>query len=278
MPGSYLATVGTLIGGHLLMPTLASSRGDEPPVLGYLYFHLTPRELRENFTYSQLNMQRGNWWTALTYMFLHEDEAHLVRNMFGLFIMGHSVHEAFGPLPFLTIYLGGGVVGALDKWTKNHQVTRLLEELFSSSLNLGIISEKWNEFVKKGIPGVVPKINPRFNYVGASAGVFALTGANLCLSIERLFYHLVHKRDPGEGPEAHIPPSLHTAVTLFNIFVLSNNLATELNYVNGGLSWQVDHAGHISGFAFGVGCYFAFRTLGWLGRKLSRLSGRQPTP
>eukprot|EP00124_Ichthyophonus_hoferi_P002918 Ihof_evm5s223 gene=Ihof_evmTU5s223 len=238
MSAPYIPVVGMVIGAHLLMPTWAAAKGDEPPALGCVNLTITPKELRENFIYSQKNVQKGNWWTALSYMFLHQDESHLVRNMFGLFIMGHSVFEAFGAVSFLAIYFGGGIAGALDKWTKSHQMKIVLEEVCSVPDDLGPFTDWWNNGVKKMAHHIAPRINPHFCYVGASAGVFALTGANLCISLETLARHLYRRPDQIQIGGTNIPPSVHTAITLFNVYVLSKELTTELNYLAGGLSWQ----------------------------------------
>jgi membrane associated rhomboid family serine protease len=43
-------------------------------------------------------------------MFLHGDLAHLLFNMWSLWIFGNNVEEAFGHLRYLLLYLVGGVV------------------------------------------------------------------------------------------------------------------------------------------------------------------------
>ena len=50
------------------------------------------------------------WLSILTSMFLHGGLAHLLFNMWSLWIFGNNVEEAFGHFGYLMLYLAGGVV------------------------------------------------------------------------------------------------------------------------------------------------------------------------
>jgi membrane associated rhomboid family serine protease len=47
-------------------------------------------------------------WQPFTYMFLHDDLGHIFWNMFGLWMFGRDIEEAWGPRSFLTYYLFTG--------------------------------------------------------------------------------------------------------------------------------------------------------------------------
>ena len=52
-------------------------------------------------------------WTFVTYMFLHGGIGHIFFNMLTLYFAGPMVEERLGPQRFVTLYLIGGVAGAL---------------------------------------------------------------------------------------------------------------------------------------------------------------------
>lgn len=52
-------------------------------------------------------------WTLVTYMFLHGGFGHLFWNMFALYIFGPQVEARMGSRRFLTLYMIGGLSGAV---------------------------------------------------------------------------------------------------------------------------------------------------------------------
>jgi hypothetical protein len=54
--------------------------------------------------------------SLLTCMFLHASWLHLLTNMWFLSLFGDSVENRLGPLPFLFLYLFGGVIASLTHW------------------------------------------------------------------------------------------------------------------------------------------------------------------
>src|SRR5258708_9918323 len=55
----------------------------------------------------------GQLWRVLTAMFVHDGLEHVLVNMFGLLVAGKREEPAFGPWPFLSLYLLSGLVGAI---------------------------------------------------------------------------------------------------------------------------------------------------------------------
>jgi membrane associated rhomboid family serine protease len=54
--------------------------------------------------------------SLLTYMFLHGGWLHLLGNMWFLWIFGNNVEDRLGPLLYLLLYLGGGLVALACQW------------------------------------------------------------------------------------------------------------------------------------------------------------------
>jgi len=55
----------------------------------------------------------SEWWTALTYMFVHAWLAHLAFNMFTLWMFGPRLEQVWGTRSFVQFYLWSGLGGAV---------------------------------------------------------------------------------------------------------------------------------------------------------------------
>lgn len=53
----------------------------------------------------------GEWWRAITSMFLHAGFTHVLFNMFSLFLFGPELEKIAGKTRFLTIYFLAGIFG-----------------------------------------------------------------------------------------------------------------------------------------------------------------------
>ncbi len=58
-----------------------------------------------------LALASGEWWRLMTPIFLHGDFAHLLMNMFSLFIFGPELERFAGKLNFFNIYFISGIIG-----------------------------------------------------------------------------------------------------------------------------------------------------------------------
>ena len=56
----------------------------------------------------------SEWWTVLTYMFVHAWLAHLAFNMFTLWMFGPRLEQVWGTRSFVQFYLGCGLGGAIS--------------------------------------------------------------------------------------------------------------------------------------------------------------------
>ena len=56
-------------------------------------------------------LQQGEYWRAITSMFLHADTAHLFSNMIMLLFVGEGIERIMGSLHYLLLYLLSGLLG-----------------------------------------------------------------------------------------------------------------------------------------------------------------------
>jgi membrane associated rhomboid family serine protease len=56
------------------------------------------------------------WSSLFTCMFLHGSWLHLLGNMWFLYLFGNNVEDRLGPLPYLLLYLGGGMLASASHW------------------------------------------------------------------------------------------------------------------------------------------------------------------
>lgn len=56
------------------------------------------------------------WMSLITCMFMHGSWLHLIGNMWFLFLFGNNVEDRLGPVPYLILYLGGGLIASGSHW------------------------------------------------------------------------------------------------------------------------------------------------------------------
>jgi rhomboid protease GluP len=66
-------------------------------------------------------VEAGEWWRALTAMFLHGFWEHLIVNAYALYMLGRFCEEVFGPLRYFVTYVAGGLCGAAASTLNSHQ-------------------------------------------------------------------------------------------------------------------------------------------------------------
>jgi membrane associated rhomboid family serine protease len=59
---------------------------------------------------------REIWLSLFTCMFLHGSWMHLIGNMWFLYLFGNNVEDRLGPLPYLVLYIGGGLIASGSHW------------------------------------------------------------------------------------------------------------------------------------------------------------------
>jgi membrane associated rhomboid family serine protease len=59
---------------------------------------------------------REIWSSLISCMFIHGSWLHLLGNMWFLYLFGNNVEDRLGPLPYLILYLGGGLIASGSHW------------------------------------------------------------------------------------------------------------------------------------------------------------------
>ena len=57
-------------------------------------------------------IRNGEWWRAVTSMFLHASFAHVGFNMWALYLFGPALERRYGSVPFSALYLAAGLGGS----------------------------------------------------------------------------------------------------------------------------------------------------------------------
>jgi membrane associated rhomboid family serine protease len=71
----------------------------------------------------QVGFPIDNYWPFLTSMFLHGGWAHIIGNMWTLWIFGDNIEDRMGPLRFTLFYLICGLIAAVVHWFTNPHST-----------------------------------------------------------------------------------------------------------------------------------------------------------
>ena len=245
----YAQDIGPLLAALHLVPTIAAADGRElSPVWPTLA--LSSATLHTHFiAYGRNYMaSSGRWWPALTSMFLHYNAEHLASNAISIVFAGLGPHVAFGSVGWWLTLLGGNLAAVLSSREGQERQTRAVIERYSG----GYIGQD------SRIASTLARAQPAAGTCGASAGVFALLGADLCLTLERVLALLAELH---RAPEDVVPLDVLQALGL-SLPALQRILAlveAERHALATGASVSVGHAAHLAGFGWGVCCYLLFR-------------------
>lgn len=254
MAESFALTLTPVLGGMICGPLLNNAAHD----------YRQTRTILRDLAFSEENVAQGRWWTRLTYAFVHRDEDHLGRNCLALVPFAHAVHSAFGAL-WLPIFAGGVLAGAHNVAGKRYQAARRLSEpyavrLWAPSL-LEPAADAVDRVTRQVASWIAPSVARTTAFVGASAGVWALQGTAMCLSIEQIVLMLT---DGSLVEREHRSSEQVAAFTrawphVVSVCLLSAQLAGTAVSIKTGEASGVDHSGHLDGFLVGVGCYAMLR-------------------
>lgn len=219
-------------------------------------FPINYDDLTKNFCYSEMAaFDEGRWWTTVTHMWLHGDLQHLQSNLTVLIPAGYAVTKQFGIIHCWGVFLGGGIFAALEGWGRDFQNKQRLATTFALPKELGAVSKWWDDGVRRFAPVLAKYTNV---YFGCSAGVAALQGMTVMVWIEQLVHALV-------SPEQAGPPSAALAIVVIpNLVSIFTYYTTEFSKVSSGQRSGIDHAGHVAGFCFGIGCFGLSKVVSFL--------------
>jgi membrane associated rhomboid family serine protease len=254
-PVEFAATAGTLVGGMFAVPTQTARH--RPLVAGWFAVHREPFTLTDEFirnlVYSPRNVEAGRWWTQFTYAFVHRDDEHLLDNVTLLLPHAYHCHTSFGSW-WVAIFFGGVWAGAHKTVTKRFEAEQMLSEPLSLRRSapdaLRPAADALDGVTRRVARWLAPSHMRSQQLIGASAGVWALMGASLGLSAERMVAMMA--RGQVEELVSTLPMML-----LANALTVSELIreASALESGQGGAA----HAAHIDGFLFGLASYIVLR-------------------
>ncbi|KAJ3327444.1 hypothetical protein HDU76_011796 [Blyttiomyces sp. JEL0837] len=295
--GTFYALTGITV---LTLPSLASQHYRQ---LGLNSPILSPSYVNQNLILTMANTSKINetriispTHTLITHMFHHKDFNHWASNTYSLLILGNSLSLGF--LPTLLLFFGGGITGlaaqslhttlllALDKRNSktppqpiNASTTSSIWELITPSIDAVIDNPVTGWMVKTISGGTVHSLRERVVRIcGSSAGVYALTGAELVRLIRALrstlrrivkssrsksrggYTNTNEDDDNVEKLQRELWSLLLLAVG--HGFSLGGQIAAIHEEVRGGIAYRaldsVGYAAHLGGFAFGALFSFLF--------------------
>ncbi len=164
-----------------------------------------------HFSTHKMTLQGGlQFWTVLTFQFLHGGFMHLFFNMFGLFIFGRMVEDYLGAKRYLAFYLVTGIFGAV------------------MYLILNAIAQ---------IPGIprVPGLlfnDPTTPLIGASAGVFGVIMACAYIAPNAMIQLLL----PPVSLRIKTFAYVYVGIALFSLLIGSGNAGGEAAHLGGAIA------------------------------------------
>jgi membrane associated rhomboid family serine protease len=249
IPRSYLSFfLLPVLGTMLKVPTMNIS---SESVLNGTHTGLSRNVLRRHFVFSKVAWKQGRWWTAITHMFLHMDNEHLVGNAIALTMAGMPIARNYGTITCYVVFLGGGISSAISCWGQSYQWLQSFRGGPASEQSTS--SSWWGEsspvvalqemFDTHILQKVAPILVENVGRIGCSAGITALNGMDFMHAVEKAVVSAWY-------PSNRFDPSI-----MLHIMRTVTYLSVELTSVSSGNSSEIDHAGHLSGFGFGVVCY-----------------------
>ncbi|RMD82451.1 MAG: rhomboid family intramembrane serine protease [Candidatus Dadabacteria bacterium] len=89
----------------------------------FYYFGIVPARYTHPWWARWMGLPADDLWPFLTSMFLHGGWAHLIMNMWALWIFGDNVEDRMGHLRYLTFYLLCGILSGLTHYLMNADST-----------------------------------------------------------------------------------------------------------------------------------------------------------
>ncbi|KAI9205753.1 uncharacterized protein BJ171DRAFT_499538 [Polychytrium aggregatum] len=227
----------------------------------------------------------------ITHMFHHHDIFHFVGNMYAVFSSGWFLDLGF--LPTLSLFLGGGIAGAAThilEWAvlkrtdrpmldSLHQVAREISGYGHPSIPSLSTEVEIMDWVRRQLKTAkeavtAPLRGRTFALCGASAGAYALMGAELCSIISDL--RRCYRRYK-QAPRGSYSRDVHRSklwtligIAIGRIVALIPQILAVLETGNSGsfgiwgFQTQADMVGfsaHLGGFAFGVAWMYVWKAL-----------------
>ena len=252
---AFAGDFSPLLALHALVPTLAAASGREPRLS--IALPLDMPTLERHFMFSRQALREGRWWTTITYMLLHGNQAHALSNLQSILVAGPAATDTLGVNGAMLTYVAAGVAAALDpfdfgtqrleriveRWGIGERVRRALDSV-TGSVEAGNVWDKlsnaFDKTRKSAVRAVAQQVNENVRSIGASAGVSAFVAIDTCVVAEALLL----------GRRCDANAVLHVASSLF-YFVHEWRLIDAQD--------NIGHGAHLTGAAVGVAAFVLCR-------------------
>ncbi len=183
-----------------------------------------------------------HWWQPLTHMFMHGSTAHILFNMFALYMFGSSVENTVGPKRFLILYFLAGL-GAFLLF--NAQSAYYINNLELVVGNMGIEPALLQEAMRlnnAGVPATprvpdIPAVIELCQYyirpmVGASGAIYGLlTAYGLLYPNAKLIFALI----PVPIKAKYFIPGIMLVEIILGLFNFSWNPVAHFAHLGGAI-------------------------------------------
>ena len=254
---AFAGDFSPLLALHALVPTLAAASGREPRLS--IALPLDVPTLERHFMFSRQALREGRWWTTITYMLLHGNQAHALSNLQSILVAGPAATDTLGVNGAMLTYVAAGVAAALDpfefgtqrleriveRWGIGERV-RSIAGAFDSATEAGTeglwdkLSTALDKTRKSAVHAVAKKVNENTRSIGASAGVSAFVAIDTCVVAEALL----------SGRRADVNAVLHVVSSVFYF-------AHEWRLIDA--QDNIGHGAHLTGAAVGVAAFVLCR-------------------
>ncbi|MCH2033462.1 MAG: rhomboid family intramembrane serine protease [Tenacibaculum sp.] len=212
-------------------------------IVNIIFFVATYYFLNSNYVIKLLSLHPTEsplfeYWQLITYMFMHGSFAHILFNMFTLWMFGSALEQIWGTKKFLTFYFLTGIGSAIVYiFIKYLQIQSSLDDYPDEALNL-ILTEgaqviaQGKNYADPSLGGLNALINGQtLGASGAIAGLLMAFGI-LFPNVELMMIFLP------------VPIKAKYFIPLLIVYELSMEFA--------GFSWDnIAHLGHLSGMLIG---------------------------
>ena len=254
---AFAGDFSPLLALHALVPTLAAASGREPRLS--IALPLDMPTLERHFMFSRQALREGRWWTTVTYMLLHGNQAHALSNLQSILVAGPAATDTLGVNGAMLTYVAAGVAAALDpfefgtqrleriveRWGVGERV-RSIARAFDSATEAGTeglwdrLSTALDKTRKSAVRVVAKKVSENTRILGASAGVSAFVAIDTCVVAEALLL----------GRRCDANAVLHVVSSCF-YFVHEWRLIDAQD--------NIGHGAHLTGAAVGVAAFVLCR-------------------
>ncbi|OLQ05436.1 hypothetical protein AK812_SmicGene11382 [Symbiodinium microadriaticum] len=271
----YVLCMGPLVLAMWAMPTLHEAVTGQ--CSGGRQTLFSPAEMLQMHGRWMLNkpaLQSGEWWRAVTHMFVHKDMDHLLQNLRGMLANGFVAFSEFGWQGPYGVFFCSGILAGLNTPGRAFQTEAQLEgSLPRVPDRLGPVAIPetargwWDALRHRTAQASAPLVEARTEGCGASAGVSGLMGFGLGTFLYQLWEAESYggrgsSRGDGRRRDARQRTAVESMASLLNLVQSAQFLAEEWRSMKGeaGLT-GVDHVGHLTGF--GVGFALALLSKAW---------------